>query len=296
MSRAILYALVANAAIAASKVAGSLVTGSASLQAEAVHSLADCANQGLLFWGLREAGRAPTASHPLGHGRAIYFWSFIVAVMLFSMGGMVSLLEGWHKWHSPAALNHPWLAMAILGFGVVAESVSLRGALTEIAAERNGVGWWRWFRTSRQSELLVVFAEDVAALCGLAIGLAFVALALATGDSRWDAAGSLVIGTLLVIVAVLVGVQIKALLVGQSMAPREEQRLRAHLQAQPQVEHVYHLITQQLGSQVMVAVKARMTPQPDVAALLDAINAVERSVRASFAQVRWIFFEPDDAD
>ena len=289
----ILFALGANLAIAIAKSAGAWFTGSASMLAEAIHSFADCGNQALLIWGLHEAKRGASAEHPLGHGRAVYFWSFIVALMLFSMGGLFSIYEGVHKLESGAQMRYPWVAVAILAFGLVAESVSLWGVLREIEKDRGGVGLWRWFRTSRQSELLVILGEDLAALGGLTIALIFIGASLLTGNPVWDAVGSIAIGVLLVAVAILVGIEVKALLVGQSAEPQVVAAMRAHLEAQPAVAQVYSLITQQMGSDVMLAVKARMRPAGSERALIAAINAAELSLRTAFPQLRWIFFEPD---
>jgi cation diffusion facilitator family transporter len=261
--------------------------------AEAIHSYADCGNQALLIWGLREAKRSPTADHPLGFGKAIYFWSFIVALMLFSMGGLFSIYEGLHKLGQPEPVKHAWVAVAILAFGVLAESISLWGCLREIDKDRGDRNLWQWFRTSRQSELLVVLGEDLAALGGLATALCFILLSMVSGDPMWDAVGSIAIGALLVVVAIFVGVEVKALLVGQSAEPQVLARMRAHLLAQPDVDSIYSLLTQQLGSEVMVAVKARMRPLATDVALVEAINRVERGLREQFPQVRWIFFEPD---
>lgn len=291
--KSILFALGANFAIALAKSAGAVFTGSASMLAEAIHSFADCANQALLLWGLKEAKRSASPDHPLGYGRAIYFWSFIVALMLFSMGGLFSIYEGVHKLHATEPIQYAWVAIGILAFGVAAESVSLWGALREINKERGAQSLWQWFRTSRQSELLVIFGEDLAALGGLVLALAFVLLAMVTGNPMWDAVGSICIGVLLVLVAILVGVEVKALLVGQSAEPQVVVRMRAHLEAEAQVERIYSLITQQLGGEIMVAVKARMRPQASDGALIDAINVVERGLRVAFPQVRWVFFEPD---
>ena len=294
--KSIFFALGANFAIALAKSAGAVFTGSASMLAEAIHSFADCANQALLIWGLKEAKRAASADHPMGYGRAIYFWSFIVALMLFSMGGLFSIYEGVHKLHDTEPVKYAWVAVGILSFGVLAESVSLWGALREINKERGELSLWRWFRTSRQSELLVIFGEDLAALGGLTLALCFIGMAMVTGNPMWDAMGSISIGVLLVLVAVLVGVEVKALLVGQSAEPQLLARMREHLQAQPQVAQLYNMITQQLGSDIMVAVKARMHPLGSDVALVEAINEVERGLRAAFPQVRWVFFEPDLKD
>ena len=294
--KSILFALGANFLIALAKTAGAVFTGSSSMLAEAIHSYADCANQALLLWGLREGRRRPSADHPLGYGKAIYFWSFIVALMLFSMGGLFSIYEGVHKLQATEPIENAWVAIAILVFGIAAESVSLWGCLREVNKDRGRQSLWRWFRSSRQSELLVVFAEDIAALGGLTLALAFIALAQATGNPVWDAAGSICIGVLLVLVAVLVGIEVKALLIGQSVEERRLERMRAHLAAHAEVETVYNLLTQQLGRDVMVAVKAKMRPAASAHALVEAINRVERSFRAAFPQVQWLFFEPDVAD
>jgi cation diffusion facilitator family transporter len=294
--KSILFALGANFLIAIAKTAGAVFTGSTSMLAEAIHSYADCSNQALLLWGMREGRRGPDREHPLGHGRAIYFWSFIVALMLFSMGGLFSIYEGVHKLQAHAPLENAWVAIAILVFGIAAESVSLWGCLREVNKERGDQGLWRWFRTSRQSELLVVFAEDVAAIGGLALALVAVGLALATGDPMWDALGSIAIGALLVAVAILVGIEIKALLLGQSVEPPVLERMHRHLAARDEVETVYNLVTQQLGRDVMVAVKAKMRPAPTGHALIEAINRVEKSFRSAFPQVQWLFFEPDLSD
>jgi len=294
--KSILFALGANFLIAVAKTAGAVITGSSSMLAEAIHSAADCANQALLLWGLREGRQRPSAEHPLGYGKAIYFWSFIVALMLFSMGGLFSIYEGVHKLQGGAPLENAWVAIAILAFGVAAESVSLWGCLREVNKDRGRQGLWPWFRSSRKSELLVVFAEDVAALGGLSLALVFIALALATGNPMWDAAGSIGIGVLLILVAVLVGVEIKALLIGQGVESRVLERMHEHLARDDEVETVYNLLTQQMGRDVMVAVKAKMRPVATGLALVEAINRVEESFRAAFPQVRWLFFEPDIRD
>ena len=294
--KSIFFALGANFAIALAKTVGAVFTGSASMLAEAIHSFADCGNQALLIWGLKEAKRAASDDHPLGYGRAIYFWSFIVALMLFSMGGLFSIYEGVHKLHATEPVKYAWVAVGILTFGVAAESVSLWGALREINKERGQLGLWRWFRTSRQSELIVIFGEDLAALGGLVLALGFIGLTMFTGSPVWDAVGSICIGVLLVLVAILVGVEVKALLVGQSAEPHVLARMRAHLEGQPQVAQLYSVITQQLGNEIMVAVKARMQPLGSDVALIEAINAVERGLREAFPKVRWIFFEPDLRD
>jgi len=202
-------ALAANAAIAAAKLGAAVHTGSTSMLAEAIHSAADSANQALLLLGVHRAKRPPSADHPLGYGKAIYFWSFVVALLLFSLGGMFSIYEGRHKLGSDEAIEAPWLAILILVFSLVMEALSLRTCLREVNESRRGRTLWRWFRESRQSELIVVFGEDLAALAGLSIALLALLLTVATGDPVFDAAGSIVIGVLLIVVAVGVAVEVK---------------------------------------------------------------------------------------
>ena len=294
--KSVLYALGANGAIALAKSAGAFFTGSSAMLAEAIHSFADCGNQGLLLWGMRSVRRPPTDEHPLGYGKAIYFWSFIVALMLFSMGGLFSIYEGVHKLHSPEPLKDAWIALSILGFGIAAEAVSLWGAVREIDKERGARGYWVWFRQSRTSELVVIFGEDLAALGGLVLAFGFILTALATGNPMWDALGSVAIGALLVLVAVLVGKEVASMLLGQSADPAVVSQMREHLAQQPEVLRVLNVITQQLGPDVMVAVKAQMKPQGGERGLVDAVNRVERSLRQAFPQLRWCFFEPDHVD
>lgn len=294
--KSVLFALGANFAIALTKTGGAVYTGSSSMLAEAVHSFADCANQGLLLWGMRRSRKPANADHPLGYGRAIYFWSFIVAVMLFSMGGLFSIYEGVHKLQNPEPMENPWVAMAILGFGLVAEGISLWGALREVAKERRDKSLWQWFKGTRQSELVVVVGEDMAALGGLALALGFIVLAFVTDNPMYDACGSIAIGVLLVVVATMVGKEIASLLVGQGVEPHVLEAMRRHVQQREEVAHVYNVITQQMGEDVMLAVKARMNPQGGEMPLVEAINRVEASLRQAFPQLRWIFFEPDCKD
>lgn len=294
--RAILLALGANFAIFLSKLVAAVVTGSGAMLAEAVHSLADCANQGLLLLGMRQAERPPSEDYPLGWGRALYFWSFLVAILLFSVGGMFSIYEGIHKLSHPEPLRWPWLAIGVLGFGVVAESISMHGCLKEVNKVRDGRSLWRWFHETRSSELLVIFGEDLAALFGLSVALVAVLATMITGNHLYDAAGTIVIGALLVIVAVAVANEVKALLIGQGLEPKQREALIAFINARPEVDVVLNLLTLQMGPDVMVAVKARMSPAPDQSALIEAINTVERAMKAQFPHVRWSFFEPDVTD
>ena len=293
--RSILFALGANAAIAVVKFGAALYTGSTAMMAEAVHSLADCGNQGLLIVGLKRSAIPPSPNHPLGHGKAVYFWSFLVAIILFSMGGLFSIYEGLHKLAEPEPLHAPWLAVGVLVFGIVAESISLRACMAEIDKVRGGRGWWRWFRESRRSELIVVFGEDVAALLGLAFALVAVLLAMVTGNAAFDAVGSIGIGVLLVAIAIGIGVEVHALLIGESADPQTRAAIERHVAGRAEVAELLNVITLQMGTDLMLAVKARMAPSGSAEEMVAAINRCEASIRAEFPQVRWLFFEPDVA-
>ncbi|MHB1056414.1 MAG: cation diffusion facilitator family transporter [Rhodanobacter sp.] len=294
--KAILLALGANFAIFVAKLFAAIVTGSGAMMAEAVHSLADCGNQGLLLLGIRQAGRPPSDEFPLGWGRALYFWSFLVAILLFSVGGMFSIYEGIHKLTHPEPLKWPWLALGVLVFGIVMEGISMRGCMQEVNKARDGQKLWAWFRQTRSSELLVIFGEDLAALLGLCLATLAVGATMLTGNLMFDAAGTIAIGALLIVVAVLVAIEVKALLIGQGMEPRRRDELLAFLKGRPEVAEVLNLITLQMGPDVMVAVKARMRPGADSHGMIEAINAVEAAMKAQFGDVRWSFFEPDFAD
>ncbi|GAB3035479.1 MULTISPECIES: cation diffusion facilitator family transporter [Oleiagrimonas] len=294
--KVILLALGANFAIFVAKLAAALITRSGAMLAEAVHSLADCGNQGLLLLGLRQAKRPPSDDYPLGWGRALYFWSFLVAILLFSVGGVFSIYEGVHKLTHPEPLSWPWLAVGVLVFGLVAEGLSMRGCLQEVRKEQGDRSLWQWFRESRSSELLVIFGEDSAALLGLLLALLAVLATMLTGNLLFDALGTIAIGVLLVVVAVLVAVEVKGLLIGHGVEPKQRETMLAFLRERPEVECVYNLLTLHMGPEVMVAIKARMRPASSGRAQVDDINAVERDFRARFAAVRWCFFEPDVDD
>jgi cation diffusion facilitator family transporter len=294
--KTIFYALAANSAIALAKFGAAMVTGSGAMLAEAVHSLADAGNQLLLLLGLKRAKRPPSNDFPLGYGKEIYFWSFIVALMLFSVGGLFSINEGWHKLQNPEPLNRPWLAVGVLVFAFFAEGSALFGCIREINKVRGNKNLWQWFRTSRQSELIVIFGEDVAALLGLSAAIIAIVATIITGNPMYDALGSIAIGTLLVVVAFLLGAEVKDLLIGQGVEDEVHNDMKAFLEAQEEVDEVLNLITLQLGPDVMVAIKARLAPRGGTHITSSLINDVEARFRERYSQVAWLFFEPDIAD
>ena len=292
--KSIVFALLANLGIAITKTVAAVLTGSGSMLAESIHSYADCGNQGLLFLGLKKSKKAPEEEHPLGHGKEIYFWSFIVALMLFSMGGLFSVYEGVHKLSAHEGLKSPMIAIVVLSVSIVLEGFSLYGCLTQIKkVKRPGVSLWSWVKNTRQSELVVVLGEDVAALLGLMFALIAILLAMITGNAVFDAVGSIGIGVLLVFVSVFLAMKVKGLLIGQSADRQTREDIKLALESQPQVEEILNIITLQLGSEIMVSLKAKMKKTASAEELVKDINACEAALKMSNNAVRWVFFEPD---
>lgn len=294
--KSVLFALFANSAIAVAKGIAAYFTKSGAMLAEAIHSVADAGNQLLLILGLRQTSKTPTDDHPLGFGKSIYFWSFLVAVILFSVGGMFSIYEGVHKLLHPEPLSYPWVAIGVLVFAIVAESISMWGCMREVNKERHGRGLAKWFRQSRSSALIVVFGEDIAALLGLVFALVAVVATHLTGNPLWDAVGTIAIGILLIVVAVFIAIEVKDLLIGQSVEPRILQEMNAFLAARPEISEIYNVLTMQFGPDAMVAVKARMVHTGSEEGLVQAVNRVETDFRAQFPIAAWLFFEPDLED
>lgn len=292
----ILYALAANGSIAIAKFGAAFVTGSGSMLAEAIHSSADCGNQLLLLFGMKQSRQAPNDDYPLGYGKEVYFWSFIVAIMLFSLGGVFSIYEGLHKLNNPQPLNQIWIAIGVLIFAILAEGGSLLGCLREVNKSRGDRNLWQWFRQSRQSELIVIFGEDLAALFGLVFALIAICLSMLTGNPMFDAMGSVVIGVFLIIIAVLIAIEVKALLIGQGVDPLRKKEMLKFLQQQSDIENIFNLLTLQMGSDVMVAIKAQMKEKQSATELVNSINATEAAFKKEFVEVKWLFFEPDNQD
>ncbi len=291
--RAILYAFLANLGIAIGKTAAALVTGSGSMVAEAVHSFADCGNQLLLFIGLHRAQKPPTKQHPLGFGKVVYFWSFLVAILLFSMGGIFSVQEGLQKLAHPEPLAHVPVALAVLGLSVLLEASSMYGCVREIQKIKGRQSFFQWLKGSRNAEFIVVLGEDTAALLGLTVAFAFVLLSYVTGNPLYDAVGSLVIGVILIVIAVLISQRVKALMVGMSASPELEERIQTMIQNDKAILSVFNIITQQFGPHLMLAAKIEMKPTLKIREAAEKINELERNLKAEFPEIRWCFIEPD---
>jgi len=294
--KSILFALSANLGIAITKTVAAVITGSGAMLAESIHSYADCGNQGLLFWGLKATNKKPNPEHPLGYGKEIYFWSFIVALILFSMGGLFSVYEGIHKIHLHEGLKNPIIAIVVLSVSMIFEGASLYGCLTQINKIRHNESLWSWYRNSRQSELVIVLGEDIAALLGLSFALISLILSIATGNPVFDAIGSIGIGTLLIFISILLAIKVKGLLIGQSVDDETRSKIQTLLETRPEIERIFNLITIQLGPQILVAVKAKMKKTSSVDQLIENINNCESELRKENLTIQWIFFEPDVKD
>ncbi len=293
-TRAIVAALLANAGIAAAKFVGFLITGSSSMLAEAVHSVADTSNQGLLLWGQREASREPDALHQFGYGRSRYFYSFVVALVLFSLGAAFALYEGYEKVVHPHELTSPVVAIAILVVAMCLESYSFRTAMVESRPLKGAGGWWRFIRTSRNPELPVVLLEDSGALTGLFLALVGVGLTMLTGNPVWDGIGTLCIGVLLAVIAVVLMIEMHSALIGEGATAQEGRAIRAALEQTANVDRLIHLRTQYMGPEdMLVGAKLAFSPDVDLATVAATIDAAEAAVRTAVPAARVIYLEPD---
>jgi len=295
-ARAIFYAFLANGGIAIAKLVVAWITGSGSMLAEAIHSVADSGNQVLLFLGLKQSTRPPDALHPLGYGKLGYFWSFIVALMLFSLGGVFSIYAGIHKFNHPEPLAEIWMAIVVLFIALALESFSLRGCVREINLIRAERSFRRWFTHTRNSELVVVLGEDVAALLGLVLALTFISIAAVTGNTVYDAIGSMCIGIVLIVVSVFLTWRVGSLLVGRSADPLIRQAIGEVIGERDDIEKVFNVITMQMGPDTMLAAKIKLRSGIDIEAAVDNINDLERQLRERIPTLRWCFIEPDVED
>lgn len=293
-TKAIIAALLANAGIAVTKFVAWAFSGSASMLAEAVHSVADTGNQALLLLGGQQAKRKADAEHPFGYGRERYVYAFVVAIILFTIGGVFSVYEGINKLREPHELTNAWLPLLVLVIAITLESFSLRTAVRESNLVRGKQSWIQFIRHAKAPELPVVLLEDIAALTGLVFAFLGVGLTVITGNSVWDAIGTLAIGTLLVLVAVVLGIETKSLLVGEGANPADAEAIRNAINADPQVEALIHLKTLYLGpEELLVGAKVAFSPKKRLAEVAGSINALEVRIRAAVPVARVIYIEPD---
>ena len=294
--KAIIAAFFANLGIAIAKFVGFALTGAASMLAEAIHSVADSSNQGLLLLGGKRARKAADLEHPFGYGRERYFWAFVVALVLFSLGGMFALYEGVEKRRHPHELESAIVAIVILALAIVFETFSFRTAVKESNHVRGEASWWQFIRHSKSPELPVVLLEDLGALVGLVLAMGGVIVAEFTGNPRWDAVGSVSIGLLLLVIAIILAIEMKGLLIGESASPEMQGKIRKAMEGDDAVQRVIHMRTQHMGpDELLVGAKLELDGHLGFAEVATAVNRIEKSVRDACPQARMIYLEPDVA-
>ncbi|MDO8732811.1 MAG: cation diffusion facilitator family transporter [Actinomycetota bacterium] len=292
--KAVIAALMANVGIAVSKFIAFAFTGSSSMLSEAIHSVADSGNQILLLIGNKRASKPADEHHPFGYGRRRYVYGFVVSIVLFMVGGLFSLYEGLHKWQHPEPLNDWWIAVVVLGIAIVLESFSFRTAIREANLSRGKRSLPKFVRDARQPELPVILLEDFGALIGLVFALLGVGLAVITDDGRFDALGAMAVGTLLVVIAVFLAMEMTTMLVGESALPEEVEAIRAALESTDGVLRVIHLRTIHVGpDELLVGAKIAIAHSDTGREIADAIDAAEKSLRAAVPTARYVFLEPD---
>ncbi|TYK53481.1 cation diffusion facilitator family transporter [Actinomadura decatromicini] len=292
-TKAIVAALAANLGIAVSKAVAFAFTGSSSMLAESIHSVADSGNQGLLLLGRKRSERDRTPQHPFGYGRERYFYAFVVAVVLFTVGAAFSLYEGYHKISHPEKVESPIWAFAVLIIAIGMESFSFRTAIQESNAIRGEQSWWAFIRRAKAPELPVVLLEDLAALIGLLLALFGVSMAVATGDGVWDGVGTVAIGLLLGAVATILAIETKSLLIGEGVDPEHERAIIEALESVDQVDHVIHIRTEYLGPDaLLIAAKIAVNHDDTAADVARGIDAAEAKIRERFPEAKLIYLEP----
>jgi len=291
----VVAALLANAGIAVAKFVGFLITGSGSMLAESVHSVADSGNQALLLLGGRKAQKAPTADHPFGYGRERYFWAFVVAIILFSLGGMFATYEGVEKIRHPHELESVAVAIVILLVAIALEALSFRTAVKEAKKVKDPqMGWWTFIRRSKNPELPVVLLEDLGAQVGLVLALIAVTIAQITGEPVWDGVGTLCIGLLLIVIAVILAVEMKGLLIGESASQADIEKIVAAIEVEPSVRRLIHMRTEHIGpDELLVGAKIELVDGLSVPEVAEAVNRIESNVRRNVPTARVMYLEPD---
>lgn len=290
----VLQSLIVNALIAVAKAVAAVFTKSGSMLAEAIHSFSDCGNQGLLLLGIKQAKKPADSKHPLGYGRSVYFWSFMVAMLLFSLGGMFSIYEGIHKFYEPEPIHNIGWGIGVLVFALLLEGYATISNVIEINKRRGNLGIVRYLRETKDSDLVVVFGENSAAVLGLLVALGAMLLSYVTGDTRYDASGSLIIGYILICVAIFLSVEVKSLLIGESADPRISEAAHQIALAHPDIIDVINCISVQQGpGEVLVCTKIKCEPNLNALQISTLINEFEEKLRAECPEVRWLYVEPD---
>ncbi|MDH5763986.1 MAG: cation diffusion facilitator family transporter [Nitrospinota bacterium] len=296
-TKVILIAMMANLGIALAKFVGAYFSKSSALLAEAIHSVVDTSNQALLLLGEKSSKKPPDDSHPLGYGRETFFWSFVVSILLFSLGGLFAVYEGIHKLEHPEPMDRPILAIGILVFSILLEGYSFYACLKEVRDTNPFNNLWTWFRKTTSAGLLVIFTEDAGALIGLVIATSCVSLSWALDNPALDAYGSIMIGVLLIGLAVLLAREIKSLIIGEAPSmnyrPHIESLVRSHI---PNSRMLRFLALQTGDGEVLISFKITPGNIRDVSKLIETINQIEEQIRIQFPEVKWQFVEPDFQD
>lgn len=290
-------ALFTNLAIAVVKGIAAWFTKSGAMLAEAIHSTSDCLNQVLLFVGINHAAQPADSSHPLGYGRALYFWSFIVALLLFTGGGVFSIAEGVEKLFHPEELHHIEIGIAVLFLSLLFEGYATYGNVVEMNKRRGATPFFKYLKETKDSDLILIFGENAAASGGLSMAIVSMGIAHWTGDSRWDGVGSIAVGLVLVAVAIFLAIEVKSLLIGERGSVEIEAAVHKTIGEVPQIERLFNLITVQQGpNEVLVALKIKMVPNLTGVAVCEIINDFERRLKLTRPEIRWCFVEPDVID
>jgi cation diffusion facilitator family transporter len=290
----IIQSLIVNLLIACSKGVAAFMTGSGAMLAETIHSFSDCANQALLLLGVKQSRRSPNEKHPLGYGRAVYFWSFMVAMLLFSVGGMFSIYEGIHKYNNPEPVDHIEWGIGILLFSLALEGYATYSNLVELNIRRGATGLWQYLKSTKDSDLIVIFGENSAAVFGLILAISALLASYYTGDGHYDGLGSFAIGVVLILVAIFLSVKVKSLLIGESADPVINRLVQNQADKNPEILKLINCITIQQGpGEVLMCLKIKCKHDLNALQISTLINKFEAEIRECSPEVKWIYIEPD---
>lgn len=291
--KSIFIALFANTLIAIAKFIAAFITGSGSMMAEAIHSSSDCINQILLLVGIKRSKRPPNDDFPLGYGKELYFYSFIVSILIFSIGGLFSLYEGFHKLHSTEAISSPMIAITVLIFAIFMEGFAFFGCLKQVKQIKGKKSYLTWIQETRKTELVIILGEDFAALIGLVLALVAISISVITNNPIYDALGSITIGVLLIIVAFFLSKIIKDLLIGRGAEKKEKEAYINLMKDCGGIVDVLNLVSMSMGEDILLAFKVKMDSNLTTTELVDSINNAEKKLKQSFPEINWLFVEPD---
>lgn len=290
----IIQSLLVNLLIACSKGVAAFMTGSGAMLAETIHSFSDCANQALLLLGVKQSRRLPNDKHPLGYGRAVYFWSFMVAMLLFSVGGMFSIYEGIHKYNNPEPVNNIEWGIGILVFSLLLEAYATYSNVVELNIRKGSTGFWKYLRSTKDSDLVVIFGENSAAVLGLILAIAALLASYYTGDGHYDGIGSFAIGVVLILVAIFLSIEVKSLLIGESADPVINDLVQKQVDKNPDILKLINCITIQQGpGEVLICMKIKCNHEINALQISKLINKFEQDIRTAAPEVKWIYIEPD---